>query len=188
MLKSRLKEKVNAQHEMSCSSKGGTGTPRGALVQPAQASVGHKLGWPVAGPLQLPLCYPEVDTNDIIKCFVLSKAKVPCSAMSYSLLLTPTPSRVPPRCSPAPLAIVLAIPCPGDQLVPGCVPIRIPPLWGQQECFSPPLPMPLAVQEMGWDLGMKSRLVPSAPTRLRVPARSGHATARAGMSPTSLLP
>lgn len=38
MLKGRLKEKANAQPEMSCSNPGGTGTPWGVLAQPARES------------------------------------------------------------------------------------------------------------------------------------------------------
>lgn len=78
MLKGRLKEEVNAQSEMS--GFGPRGTSRlwhcsgqecvgPANKLPAWVSVGHKLAWLIVASLQLPLCSPEVVTDDIIKWF-----------------------------------------------------------------------------------------------------------------------
>lgn len=99
MLKGRLKEEVNAQSEMS--GFGPRGTSRlwhcsgqecvgPANKLPAWVSVGHKLAWLIVASLQLPLCSPEVVTDDIIKCFFFFWSKAKCLAQP----------QVSPSCSP----------------------------------------------------------------------------------------
>lgn len=90
------------------------------------------------------------------------KSKVPSSATSYFLLVSPTPSLLGARCSPALPSIVLSITCPGAQLASDFVPLTNshPPSHATCRPINRLGPVP---PNYGWALGMKPRLVPSAP-------------------------